>query len=298
MRVANNTVSESIVRQIQQLSNQQSKLQAQVASGQRIFQPEDDPTAVGRMLNLESEQRGIQQYARNASHALELSQVSFAGLKGLKTVSDRATEIGTLVTGSLSAQARASYGTELNQLIEQALQASNTKFGDDYVFAGTAVDQPPFTAARDGQGNIAVVSYVGNAAGMPIALSDTTTITPSTSGATNLGIRDFINQLVTLRDAINANNSPAIGTAQAALLASEDPLVASMAEQGGLQLRIEASQAQLTDRSDRVEGEVSSEVDADLSSTIVRLNQNQTAYQAALQSAASIMRISLLDYIH
>ena len=31
--------------------------------------------------------------------------------------------------------------------------------------------------------------------------------------------------------------------------------------------------------------------------TIVRLNQSQTAYQAALQSAANIMRISLLDYI-
>jgi flagellar hook-associated protein 3 FlgL len=32
-------------------------------------------------------------------------------------------------------------------------------------------------------------------------------------------------------------------------------------------------------------------------STIVKLNQTQTAYQAALQSAANIMKLSLLDYI-
>jgi flagellin-like hook-associated protein FlgL len=31
--------------------------------------------------------------------------------------------------------------------------------------------------------------------------------------------------------------------------------------------------------------------------TIVRLNQSQTAYQAALSSAANIMRMSLLDYL-
>jgi len=42
---------------------------------------------------------------------------------------------------------------------------------------------------------------------------------------------------------------------------------------------------------------VSGEVDADMPSTIVALNQAQTAYQAALQSSAKIMKISLLDYI-
>jgi flagellar hook-associated protein 3 FlgL len=43
---------------------------------------------------------------------------------------------------------------------------------------------------------------------------------------------------------------------------------------------------------------VSKETDADMPTTIMKLNQTQTAYQAALQSAASIMKISLLDYIH
>ena len=44
------------------LSSQQSKLQNQVATGQSITQPEDDPAAVGRVLNLETEQRHITQH--------------------------------------------------------------------------------------------------------------------------------------------------------------------------------------------------------------------------------------------
>ena len=46
-----------------------------------------------------------------------------------------------------------------------------------------------------------------------------------------------------------------------------------------------------------LESLVSRETDADLPTTVVRLNQAQTAYQAALQSAANIMQVSLLDYL-
>src|SRR4051812_35838297 len=148
MRITNNTLSENIIRQIQNLGGQQAKLQTQVATGQRIFNPEDDPNAVGRVLNLESEQRQITQFLRNADRATELSQASFSGLQQIKKVSDRATEIGTLGGGSISPEAAKAYASEVDQLIEQTLQFNNTKFRGDFVFAGTAVDTVPFTATR------------------------------------------------------------------------------------------------------------------------------------------------------
>src|ERR1044071_7237107 len=109
MRVTNNTISENIVRQIQQLGSKQAQLQHQVATGQRIFQPEDDPTAVGRVLGLESEQRQLAQYTRNADRAYELSEASFSGLQQIKRVSDRAGEIGTLGAGAISPEASRAY---------------------------------------------------------------------------------------------------------------------------------------------------------------------------------------------
>ena len=51
MRIASNTVSDGIVRQIQQLGVQQARLQTQVSTGLRISQPDDDPAAIGRVLS-------------------------------------------------------------------------------------------------------------------------------------------------------------------------------------------------------------------------------------------------------
>jgi len=43
---------------------------------------------------------------------------------------------------------------------------------------------------------------------------------------------------------------------------------------------------------------ISNHTDADLSQTLVDLNATQNAYKAALQSGATLMQQSLLDYLH
>jgi flagellar hook-associated protein 3 FlgL len=297
MRVATSTVSDNIVRQIQALGSQQAKLQTQVATGQRLFQPEDDPAGVGRLLNLESERRQITQYTRNADRALQVSQASFAGLRGIKNISDRVGEIGTLGTGALSAESFQAYAAEADQLLEQALQLANTRFGNDYIFAGTAVDTPPYVATRNAQGKITGVAYAGNTSQTSIKLSETASVAPGTSGAANQGLADFLNHLVTLRDAMTARDSTTVAATKTPLGNSEDLLVAAMAEHGGIEMRIEINQTQQQSRGDDLEKLVSNEADADLPTVIVKLNQTQVAYQASLQSAANIMQISLLDYI-
>lgn len=297
MRISSNAVSDQVLSQIQSLGTKQARLQNQVSTGQKIFEAEDNPSAVGRVLNLESEQRQIAQYDRNATRAVTISQASFAGLQAVKKVSDRATEIGALGSGVNGAAANAAYATEVDQLIEQAFQAANARYGNDYLFAGTAVDAEPFTATRGPDGKITVVAYVGNSDRAAIAVSATSQLTPGTAGATNSSLGSFINNLVALRDALTANDRAAVATAQDSLIADENSLVSSIAELGGIQTRIEASQSQLKDRATNLATLVSDEVDADLPTTIVKLNQATTAYQAALQSGAKIMQLSLLDYI-
>jgi len=297
MRIASNTVQDNIVRQIQQLGGQTSRLQTQVASGQRMDSADDDPAAAGRVLNHQSELRRVDQYSLNATRALEISQASFSGLNSVKDISDRAGEIATLGRSPQSAGSLGAYATEVNQMIEQLMQVGNSRLGNDYIFAGTAVDAPPFTATRDSAGNVTTPAYVGNSTQAQIPLSEVSSVSPFTDGATNTGIRDLINQLVGLRDALNANNPTALATAQANLINGEDTLVSAIANNGAIQLRIEVNQNQQQSRGDNLVGLVSSETNADLPDSIVRLNQAQTAYQAALQSAATIMRISLLDYI-
>jgi flagellar hook-associated protein 3 FlgL len=297
MRIASSTVSDNIVRQIQNLGSQQARLQSQVASGQRITNPDDDPAAVSRVINLESERRAIEQFQRNAQRALEVSQASFSGLQQIKKLSDRATEIGTLGTGAISPDSLSAYASEINQLIEQAVQLGNTKFRNDYIYAGTAVDAAPFAATRDANGEVTGVTYNGNTAQSAIALSESSSVAPGAAGATNTGIGDFVNRLVAMRDALRSGTSGAVQTAQTNLLSSEDVLVDALSEHGAVQMRIEVNQTQQKERAENLEKLVSAEADGDLPSAIVKLNQTQVAYQAALQSASNIMRLSLLDYL-
>ena len=297
MRIATNSVSEGIVRQIQLLSSQQAKLQTEVSTGQTINQPEDAPAMVGRVLNQQSELRQITQYGNNASTALEIAQASASGLQSVKAISDRAGELVTLGTGVLGAGASQSYATETNQLIEQAVQDANSQLNGNYLFAGTASASPPIVATRDANGQITSVSYAGNAAQAAIPLSEATSVTPSTTGTTNSGLADFINNLISLRNALTSGDTAAVSATQPGLTTSENLLVSAIADNGGVQTRVEASQTDQSNRTTAVNQLISSETSADMPSTIVQLNQTQVAYQAALQSAANIMKLSLLNYI-
>lgn len=297
MRIATNTIQDNILRQIQQLGVQSSKLQTQVATGQRILEANDDPAATARVLNQQSELRRVDQFDQNATRALEISQATFAGLRDVKEISDRAGELATLGRSPTSPDALLAYSAEVNQLIEQLLQVGNTRLGNDYIFAGTAVDAPAFSATRDVDGNVTAVTYDGNADQASIPLSEVASVNPSSNSATNQSIRDLINQLVSLRDALAANDSAGIETAQTALINGEDTFVTALAATGAVQTRIEVNRAQQLNRGDNLVELIGSETTVDLPEAIVRLNQSQVAYQAALQSAASIMKISLLDYI-
>jgi len=296
MRVATYSTTEDIVAQIQKLSQRQSRLQSQVSTGQRIFQPEDDPAAAGRLLGLNTESGQIAQYQSNATRALEVSQATYSGLQAFKDISDRAGELATLGAGAQSPDAYKAYAKEVNQLIEQTVQLGNTKFRNDYLFAGTAVATPPFNVTRVA-GDVSAVTYAGDAGQTAIQLSPSSSIAPGTTNTTNVGLKDFLNNLVALRDALNVGTSAAVTAVQPNLDTSENLLVNALSEHGAIELRIEVNQKQLQTRSDQVTNLVSKEADIDLPSTVVKLNQTSTAYEAALSSATKILQLSILDYL-
>jgi flagellar hook-associated protein 3 FlgL len=182
-------------------------------------------------------------------------------------------------------------------LLEQTLQLGNTRFRNDYIFAGTAVDAAPYTATRAVGGDITAVTYAGNAAQANIQLSESSSIAPGTPNATNLGLRDFLNRLVSLRDALATGSSAAVSAVQPNLETSENLLVNALSEHGAIELRIEVNQKQQTSRNQDLERLLSADADVDLATTVVKLSQTSTAYEAALSSATKILQLSLLDYL-
>jgi flagellar hook-associated protein 3 FlgL len=297
MRIPNYTVSQTLVARLQDLTARQANLNQQATTGQRITDPSDDPAAMGRVLNIQTEKTQIQQFSRNNDRALNISQSSFTAVEQLKKTSDRVSELTVLGSGTAGPDALRTYATEVNGLLDQALQIANTKYAGEHIFGGTRTDTPPFTAVRDANGHITSVSYVGAASGPEVRTSEGGKVEPFTDGAQNQQFADFINRIVVLRDALQTGDVGNVLAARPALDTSEDELVVTIADIGAKQTRLEIDRTQNAARFAELEKLMGAETDADLSEVLVELRQTQTAYQAALQSGSQALSMSLLDYL-
>ncbi len=310
MRVTSNTFPSSLLNQLTTLTARQSQLQTQAATGQTIQSPEDDPTAMRRVLDLQAENNSVAQYQRNISRHQELASVTFDSVKALKKISDRASEIVISADGLKSKQELTVYATEVSELIKQAVQIANTKNRGDFIFGGTQTDKSPFTAALDSSGQVTKVDYQGNTTVPETEIAEGVTVSAqvpgaNTSGSGTTGLitdsrtgADLFNHLISLQQHLAAGDSKTIAeTDRAQLGKDEENLLFHLSSNGAIQARLEASSAKLSQRSLALNGLVSKEADADLAQTIVKLQQTQTAYQAALQSGSMLLNRSLLDYL-
>lgn len=297
MRVPTNTSTQTIIGQLQRLSTRQAQLQNQISTGQRITNPSDDPAAVGRVLDLQSEQQQLQQFSKNSARATDISQASYSAVNQLKDLSTRAGELATLGAGVTSADAYQAYETELNQLIEHGLQVVNTKYNNAQLFGGTKTDAAPFAAVRDAGGNITSVNYGGSADAASFKVSDGAQLSPYTDGATNAKFATFLNNLISLRDALKSGSAANVQATQSSLQTSEDDILTTVSGIGAIQTRLEAAATSNQARFSQLQQLISTDTDVDVPGTVVKLTQAQTAYQATLASSAKIMQMSLLDYI-
>ncbi len=310
MRVTASTFPDSLLGQLNRLAVRQTRLQQQAATGQRITTPDDDPVAMRRVLDMQGEASRVGQYVRNIDRQRELASASYAAVKSLQTVVDRASEITTLADDLKSPAELNVYATEINELIKQAVQVLNGQNRGDYLFGGTKVDAPPFTLTKDGDGNVTGVTYAGNTDVSESEITAGVTVGVQVVGANTTGTgprglvqdsrsgADLFQHLLELRDRLTAGDTAAIAaSSRAAFEADSDTVIYHVGTNGAVQSRLDTAQAILRQRSQNLESLVSNEADADLAQTMVRLTEVQTAYQAALQTGGSILNRSLLDYL-
>jgi flagellar hook-associated protein 3 FlgL len=310
MRVTGNTFTNNFLSQVSHLTSRQQMLQTQTATGQRITAPEDDPDAMQRVLNFKDEQLSLAQYKSNISLLKDRATSGFNVIKAVKTVSDRVGEIATLADGTRSPEELKTYASEVTALIKQAVQSMNSKQGDQYLFAGTATAQAPFTVNTDANGNVTSVTYNGNTTVTENEIASGSTIAIDVPGANSSGNgargviadsrtgADFFNHLISLQNHLLAGDTAAIAsTDRPALRTDEENLIYHIGSNGVLQSRLEAASTAASNRIDSLETMISKDADANLTETIVQLTQTQTSYQAALQSGATLMKLSLMNYL-
>ena len=148
-----------------------ARLQEQVTSGSRVNRASDDPIAARRIMKLQS-QAG--QYASFTSNIESLETTLGDADNALQGISGLLTEVrGKLTqaaTGTLSDTQRKGIAEGINQALETVVTLANHRSLGRYIFAGTAVDQPPYEVVRS-NGQIVSVSYRGNYEDLPVSLA-------------------------------------------------------------------------------------------------------------------------------
>jgi flagellar hook-associated protein 3 FlgL len=313
MRIGTNSYTDTMINQFSLLKSQQVKLQNEVSTGLSVQSPSDSPTAMENTLTDLSSQAAQQQYSSNISTVQSKANSIYSVLQSLQTISNRVGEIATSAGSATNSQTELNnYAGEVTSLIQQAAQLVNTKdpATGQYLFGGTNSGQQPFTVTTDANGNVTGVTYSGNSSVNQTEIASGVNVSvdvpgENTSGSGAQGLitdsrtgADLFNHLISLQNNLLAGNTSAVtGTDTANLQNDENNLTYQVAYNGNVQTRLNTASSFATSQTNSLTGLISNASSADLATTMTQLSQAQTAYQAALQSSASIMQLSILNYL-
>jgi flagellar hook-associated protein 3 FlgL len=314
MRVATDSYTNTMLNEFSMLKQQQINLQNQVSTGLAVQAPSDNPDAMQTTLSDLSSQATQQQYSSNISTAQAQANSVYSVLQSLQTITSQANTITTEAgSGTASPTDLKSYATQVNALIQQAMQLVNTQdpATGQYLFGGTSSGSPPFSAATDASGNVTAVTYQGNTSVNPTQIAAGVSVSTEVPGANTSGSgayglitdsrsgADLFNHLIQLQQNLSSGNTSAIsGTDKPNLQNDEDNMTYQVANTGNVQARLNTASSLATTQSNSLATDISNTSGVDLVQTLTDLSQTQTAYQAALQSSASIMQLSILNYLH
>jgi flagellar hook-associated protein 3 FlgL len=311
MRITTSMVQRNVLADLNSISSKLTRTQMKAASNKEISRPSDDPFATSQAMALRQSLSATRQYQRNAQDAIGWQD---ATEQALSDITDAIGTAKTLLvqggTDSADQTSRDAIATQLEQIIEGIKQSANANYRGSFLFAGTETSQRPYPAS-----SVPYVPaddvYQGNDAGWnPAVAGIVREIGPNVQMTINVVGQEFLgdgpgaadNKLLhVLRDAVDdlrsGTGADLRGTDLSRLEANLDKLLEVRATNGAKTNRLEAALGRLGQFEESVLGQLSETEDADIAKTLIELNSQTAAYQAALRAGASIVQTSLMDFL-
>ncbi len=160
MRVTNKTIFDGMISNTQKNLERLKRAQEQIASGKRVLQPSDDPTAFSNIMEVYSHLNRNAQYARNINDGLAWLTQSEAAFDDATGVLHRVRELAVEgADGHLTIEDTRAIAKEVDTMLDQMVTVANANIGDKYIFAGLNNAYPPFK--RDGN-NPDIINFTGD----------------------------------------------------------------------------------------------------------------------------------------
>jgi flagellar hook-associated protein 3 FlgL len=311
MRITNNMIQRNVLADLNNVSERLTKSQMKAASGKEITRPSDNPFLASRAMGLRTTLDGTRQFQRNAEDGVGWLDATEQALDNITGSIKEAQELlNQGATDSLDQTSRNAIATEIDQLIESIKQDANASVRGSYLFGGTRTDAPPYlmgpaddTYQGDWGGSTSPPPPLGVTPGMVREIGPGVTMTVNTVGAELLGSGAVANDgklLDVLRDIatdLRSGNSTALRNHMPRLEGQLDTALEIRAQNGSRQNRLESALGRLAEVEETNVKQLSETEDADIAETLIELNSQTAAYQAALRAGANIVQASLMDFL-
>ena len=310
MRITTSMVQRNILADLNNISAKLTKSQMKAASNKEISRPSDDPFGTAQAMALRQSLSANRQHQRNVEDAIGWQDATEQALMDITESVEKAKAL--LVQGSSESfdqTSRDAIASELEQIIEGIKQTANTSYRGSFLFAGTETSTRPYPATSTPY-NPADDVYQGNDAGWnPAVPGIIREIGPNVQMSINVVAQQFLGDgqgandnglLDVMRDAVDSlrsGNLTAVRGDMDRLETNFDLLLEVRAANGAKTNRLDAALGRLSQLEESVLGQLSQTEDADIAETLIELNSQTAAYQAALRAGASIVQTSLMDFL-
>jgi flagellar hook-associated protein 3 FlgL len=288
-RITHQTIAANALGNLQHSLSVTQKLSDRLSSGRLIQRPSDDPAGTVSALQIRADSRAQQQYSRSAADGLGWLGAADGALNTAIASLRRAQEL-TLRganTGANGPDAREAMAVEILQIRDAMLETANTTYLGRPVFGGTTQESKAFD---DG-------SYIGDAGKVMRSLGPNTHIRVDTSGE-SFGTADATVFKLLDDIAIHLQDDPS--KLQGDIAALSDFLkkfTSALSDVGPRYARVE-SLGQKADAAILDLKSALSEIEnIDLPKTVMELQLQQVAHQAALGATARVIQPTLMDFL-
>ena len=269
----------------------------QVATGQRVNVPSDDPAAAAMNLQSLSESASVDRYTKNGEAVLSQAQMADSALSNVVNELNQAITLGTQgADGSMTSENRAAIATQVQSVLSQVVSQANTTLNGASLFSGTSAAVPAFVA--DGASPTGY-SYQGNSGVNNSAVGDNLQVNVNVPGDQvftnpNGNVLGSLAQLIT---ALGSGTTTDIGNAVAEVRSALTNVSQQRVLYAGVVNQINAQESYLSQETISLTSQQQSLTGIDMSVAVSNLTQAQIAHSTILAAAAKVLPTSLLDYL-
>ncbi|HVP21239.1 MAG TPA: flagellar hook-associated protein FlgL [Anaerolineaceae bacterium] len=291
MRISNRMMIDTAIRQMNDSKEQLAALQEIAGSGKLFQNISDDPSRASFAQGLRSSLKTNEGFINTGQNASDW-------LSGNEQVFGQMIDIGTkvqnlLLQGSsdtLSSTERAALGTQVNDLLKEAVDQANSNVNGRFLFSGFQVKTIPFTLNAGGT----AVTYNGDSGIIQQDINLGQKIDLGFDGSATFS--SFFQSLIDARDALLTNNMPNLATAQGAFTNALAAVQTARTVNGTRQQQVTATLDSLGKAQTQIKALLSKKEDANMAEAISNLNSQQTIYQTVIEvSSRAISSLNLFD---